>query len=163
MRRAALVYLSLACTAAEAMPHERILCSIMAALDYQVPANIVLAVAELENGQPGRSSKNTDGTLDFGPLQFNTVYLAELHGKYGITRQDVLATGCYPYQLAAWRLHRHIAHDPVGDIWTRAANYHSRTPRVNAVYRAKLMHSADKWANWLDARFKTRDVLNSNH
>jgi hypothetical protein len=149
----------LACADAMAAPHERIVCSIIAALDYQIPANIVLAVAEIENGKPGRASKNANGTLDVGPMQFNTVYLNELHGKYGITEQDVSDRGCYPYQLAAWRLRGHIVHDAWGDIWTRAANYHSYTPRFNSVYRARLIGAAGKWANWLSARFKTRDVL----
>jgi hypothetical protein len=151
----------LVCADAEATPHERIVCSIIAALDYQIPANIVLAVAEIENGRPGHASKNANGTFDFGPMQFNTVYLNELRGKYGITEQDVSDKGCYPYQLAAWRLRKHIVNDTQGDIWTRAANYHSYTPEYNSIYRTKLISSADKWANWLSARFKTRDVLNS--
>jgi len=164
-RRAAfaLGFTLLVCADAGATPHERIVCSIIAALDYQIPANIVLAVAEIENGKPGQTSKNANGTLDFGPMQFNTVYLAELHGKYGITEQDVSDKGCYPYQLAAWRLRGHIVNDTWGDIWTRAANYHSYTPRFNSVYREKLIRSADKWASWLSVRFKTRDVLNTKN
>jgi hypothetical protein len=45
-----------------------------------------------------------------------------------------------------------------GDIWTRAANYHSRSPQHNAAYRADLMLKAKKWADWLAARFFTVDV-----
>ena len=45
-----------------------------------------------------------------------------------------------------------------GDIWTRAANYHSRSPQQNATYRADLMVKAKKWADWLAARFVTLDV-----
>jgi hypothetical protein len=51
--------------------------------------------------------------------------------------------------LAAWRLHGHLTND-TGDIWTRAANYHSRTPYYNAIYRTDLITRANKWANWLD-------------
>ena len=83
-------------------------------------------------------------------------YLREL-ARYGITPTDVAAAGCYPFELATWRLRRHLRHDP-GDLWTRAANYHSRTPRFNAVYRADLMKKAAKWADWLEARFVTLDV-----
>ena len=66
-------------------------------------------------------------------------------------------SGCYPYDLAAWRLRRHIKND-AGDIWTRAANYHSRAPQQNATYRADLRVKAKKWADWLAARFVTVDV-----
>ena len=141
---------------AKAQSHERITCSIIAAIDYQIPANIVLAVAEIENGKPWHASGNGNGTLDYGPMQFNTVYLADMR-KYGITERDVLDTGCYPYQLAAWRLRGHLVNDE-GDIWTRAANYHSHTPKFNAAYRAKLIRAADKWGEWISARFKTREV-----
>ncbi len=85
-----------------------------------------------------------------------SAYLRELE-RYGITANDVAATGCYSFDLAAWRLRMHLRNDK-GDIWTRAANYHSRTPQFNTVYRADLMKKATKWADWLEARFVTLDV-----
>jgi hypothetical protein len=51
----------------------------------------------------------------------------------------------------------HINNDR-GDLWTKAANYHSRTPQYNAVYRADLLVKAGRWADWLEARFVTVDV-----
>lgn len=135
---------------------ERIVCSIASAVKYQVPANIVLAVAEKEGGKPGQWVRNTNGTHDVGAMQFNTAYLREL-ARYGITANDVAAAGCYAFDLAAWRLRRHLRNDQ-GDLWTRAANYHSRTPRFNALYRADLMKKAATWADWLEARFVTLDV-----
>ena len=128
--------------------HERIVCSIAASVHYDVPANIVIAVAEKEAGKPGQWVRNTNGTHDVGAMQFNTAYL-NLTAQYGITAEDVAAEGCYAYDLAAWRLHGHIANDS-GDLWTKAANYHSRTPYFNAIYRADLMKRANKWADRLD-------------
>lgn len=136
---------------------ERVVCSISAAIKYEVPANIVLAVAEKEAGKPGQWVANANGTYDVGSLQFNTKYLRDL-ARYGITVEHVAAAGCYPYDLAAWRLRMHIKND-AGDIWTRAANYHSRTDSFNSIYRADLMRRAARWANWIDARFPTHDVL----
>ncbi|WP_395827931.1 muramidase [Collimonas sp.] len=135
---------------------ERVVCSISAAAKYEIPANIVLAVAEKEGGKPGQWVRNTNGTHDVGPMQFNTAYLSTL-GRYGITADDVAAAGCYPFDLAAWRLRQHIKNDS-GDLWTRAANYHSRTYIYNTTYRADLMVKAVKWADWLAARFVTYDV-----
>ena len=135
---------------------ERIVCSISAAVKYQVPANIILAVAEKEAGKPGQWIRNSNGSYDVGQMQFNTNYLADL-AHYGITANDVAATGCYAFDLAAWRLRKHILHD-TGDLWTRSANYHSRTRRYNAIYREDLMKKALKWADWLEARFVTYDV-----
>ena len=129
---------------------ERIVCSIAASIHYDVPANIVLAVAEKEAGKPWQWVRNSNGTHDVGAMQFNTGYLKGLTEQYGITANDVAAAGCYAYDLAAWRLHGHLQKDS-GDIWTRAANYHSRTPTYNAVYRADLIIKANKWAKQLAA------------
>ncbi|MEQ1531227.1 MAG: transglycosylase SLT domain-containing protein [Methylococcaceae bacterium] len=137
---------------------ERVVCSLSAAMKYEVPANIVLAVAEKEAGKPGQWVLNANGTHDVGAMQFNTGYLSDL-AKYGISANDVAAAGCYSFDLAAWRLRQHIKHDK-GDLWTRAANYHSKTRHYNAIYRADLMAKAVKWADWLEARFVTYNVNN---
>lgn len=140
---------------------ERVVCSITAAIKYNVPANIILAVAEKENGKPGQWVKNSNGSDDVGTMQFNTNYLYDLR-KYGITPEDVAQKGCYPFDLAAWRLSEHLRYDK-GDIWTRAADYHSRTPEYNSVYRADLIRKSAKWENWIETRFQTYsiDIQNS--
>ncbi len=131
---------------------ERVVCSVAAAIKYNVPANIVLAVAELEGGKPGLYRRNSNGSRDVGVMQLNTRYLADL-SAYGITPKDVAEAGCYSYELATWRLRNHLLHDK-GDLWTKAANYHSRTPEYNRPYRTKLKLSATQWAAWLAQRFK---------
>lgn len=143
-----------------ALQEEWIICSIAAAVKYRVPANIVLAVAEKEGGRPGQWRHNRNGTHDVGPMQFNTAYLTDL-ARYGITASDVTTGGCYSFDLAAWRLRQHLYNDK-GDMWTRAANYHSRTPQYNHVYRADLMRKASKWADWIDGRFVTVDMFKAS-
>ena len=129
---------------------ERVVCSIIAAIKYEIPDNILLAIAEKEGGKPGQWVNNRNGTYDVGSMQFNTSYLQDL-SKYGITAEHVARVGCYAYDLAAWRVRLHIRNDK-GDIWTKAANYHSRTPKYNAKYRSDLIARAVKWADWLEER-----------
>lgn len=126
---------------------ERIVCSIASAQQYGLPANAILAVAEQEAGKPGQAVRNTNGTYDLGALQFNTSYMRTL-SKYGIRYEDVQAQGCYPYQLAAWRIRRHVQFDK-GDFWTRVANYHSYTTVHNQRYRAAIITKARRWHIWL--------------
>lgn len=135
---------------------ERIVCSISAAVKYEIPANILLAIAEKEGGQPQQWIRNSNGTQDIGSLQFNTGYLKQLT-RFGITEKDVAAAGCYSYDLAAWRLRLHILRDK-GDIWTRASNFHSRTSSINMVYRRDLMRKAASWADWLAVRYVTHEI-----
>ncbi|NOU12514.1 MAG: hypothetical protein HOO92_00915 [Methylococcaceae bacterium] len=128
---------------------ERIECSIQAANHYHIPALVLLAVAEQEGGKPGQKVRNNNGTYDYGVMQFNTVSLADLR-SFGINESHVLAKGCYPYYLAAWRIAGHLQNDQ-GDIWQRAANYHSRTPNFNKLYRSQLIRRAAKIASRLGA------------
>jgi len=137
---------------------ERVVCSIAAAIQYEIPANILLAIAEKEGGRPGRWVYNSNGTHDVGSMQFNTVFLQDL-SKYGITPDIVAKAGCYSYDLAAWRVRLHIKNDK-GDIWTKVSNYHSRTPKYNAKYRADLIAKAVKWADWLEDRFPSSNTNN---
>lgn len=135
---------------------EIIICSISAAVKYEIPANVFLAIAEKEAGKPGQWVLNSNGTHDVGYMQFNTGYLRDLT-NYGITANDVAAAGCYSFDLAAWRIRQHIKKDK-GDLWTKVANYHSRTYLYNSRYRADLMTKSIKWANWLESRFETTDI-----
>lgn len=77
---------------------ERVVCSIIAAVKYEIPANILLAIAEKEGGKPGQWVRNSNGTNDVGSMQFNTAYLQDL-SKYGITADHVAQTGCHTYDL----------------------------------------------------------------
>ena len=125
----------------------RIVCSISAAQHFGLPPSVLLAVAQIEGGRPGQAVRNTNGTYDLGPMQLNTAWLAQLR-PYGIDPRWAMADGCYPYQLAAWRIRAHLVQDS-GDYWSRVANYHSRTPSYNAPYRAQLIVSAGRWQDWL--------------
>jgi hypothetical protein len=125
-------------------------CCLNAAARARIPPEILLAVAELEGGRPGQWVRNKNGSYDVGPMQFNTRYLKSLR-HHGITAEDVQDSSCYPYELAAWRLGRHLRRDH-GDLYTRAANYHSRSPRHNHTYRSRLIPRAQKWQRWLENR-----------
>jgi hypothetical protein len=141
------------------LEQERIVCSITAAIKYQVPANILLAIAEEEGGKPGMVVINKNGTYDIGPMQFNSVYLHDLQ-KYGISPAHVAANGCYPYDLAAWRLRQHLLRG-TGSVWVRAANYHSRTNKYNFKYQKHIIMGAHKWALWLEAKFPASKLATS--
>ena len=105
----------------------RMYCAVEASTNLSVPADLLYALAMAEGGTPGAKMRNSNGTYDLGYMQFNTAYLKSLE-KFGIRPEDVQSNTCYPFHLAAWRLHQHL--DEQGDdIYQKAAYYHSRTPQ----------------------------------
>ncbi|TWA81518.1 hypothetical protein FBY14_1249 [Azospirillum brasilense] len=135
---------------------EMVLCAVQMAQRYHLPANVLLAVAEQEGGRPGQWVRNDNGTYDVGALQFNTAYLADLR-RFGITPADVADRGCYPYELAAWRIKKHVVEDK-GSFWKRVANYHSRNSAPNQRYQSLIKPRAQKWWRWLTANYATHDL-----
>lgn len=138
------------------LEQQRIECSIEAAKEYGLPADLMLAFAEMEGGKPKLRVRNTNGTYDIGWMQFNTMYLKDL-AKYNITEAHVASSDCFPFKLAAWRIRGHLINDK-GDFWTRAANWHSRTPKYNAIYRNKLIPKTRKWGEWLAKFYKVKPL-----
>jgi len=134
----------------------QIQCAIAAAIHYEVPANVLLAVAEQERGRANTWVRNENGSHDIGVMQFNTTYLTQLQ-RYGIRPEHVASDGCYPFLLASWRIKGHLVND-TGGFWTRVANYHSRTPYYNQRYATSVAQRANRWATWLEAHYPTRTL-----
>ena len=135
------------------MPTALIWCALAASVRYDVPADALLSVYSVERGGTDTWSHDANGTYDVGPLQFNTAYLASLR-KFGITPRAVEGKTCYPWFLAAWRIHDQLVEDR-GGFWTRVARYHSATPRYVATYRRQLLEYAPRWRAWLIAHYPT--------
>lgn len=128
-------------------------CALAASVRYDVPADALLSVYSVERGGTDTWSRDANGTFDIGPLQFNTAYLASLR-RFGITPRVVEGRTCYPWFLAAWRIHNQLVEDH-GGFWTRVARYHSTTPRYVEAYRRKLLEYAPRWRAWLIAHYPT--------
>ena len=135
------------------MPTALIWCALAASVRYDVPADALLSVYSVERGSTDTWSHDANGTYDVGPLQFNTAYLASLR-RFGITPRAVEGKTCYPWFLAAWRIHDQLVEDR-GGFWTRVARYHSATPRYVATYRRQLLEYAPRWRAWLIAHYPT--------
>lgn len=127
-------------------------CVIQAAAKRQVPANVLLGLASIEHGKNGQIVRNkSNDSYDISHFQINSnTFKSELE-PYGIKLSDVQWRGCYNAELAAFLLSKRLneARYQHQDFWTRAANYHSKTPKFNAIYRAKLVKLSTEWANWL--------------
>ncbi len=133
-------------------------CVLESAVHYQVPADVLLAIGQVEAGREGSAIPNTNGTYDLGRAGINTVHLEDLR-RYGVDPQVAMHylryDGCYNYAMAAYLLERSLAGCRQA-YWTCVANYHSATPRFNAVYQERVRPLAAQWAAYLRQHYRVK-------
>lgn len=111
---------------------------------YNVNPLVLLSVLKVESGgRVGIVSRNTNGTDDLGPSQFNTNSWAKLLiEKYKIPREALINDMCQSVRAMAFALRTEI-NGAGGDLWKGVGNYHSRTPKHHAKY-VRLVYGAYK-------------------
>lgn len=114
------------------------------AKDYHLSPFVLLSILKVEsNGRTGRVGKNTNGTEDIGPSQFNTNTWAKvLTQKYKIPRDALLNNMCQSIRALAFAVRTEI-NAAGGDLWQGIGNYHSRTPVHHNKY-IRLVYGAYK-------------------
>lgn len=115
-------------------------CMAAASERYQVPYDLLRAIARTEGGAVGTVARNKNGSADLGVMQINTIHLPFL-ARFGITRDVLVHDACVNVHVGAWILQRELGRG--GDYWTNVGAYNSRTPVHNERYRAKV------WKNLL--------------
>lgn len=97
----------------------------------------LLAVMKTENGRVGAFSPNGDGSYDIGPMQVNTIHLADMSKVFGATpsqlAQLLAYDGCFNVSVGAWLL-RKRTNEAAGDFWYGIGRYHSKTPSKSIQY-----------------------------
>ncbi|MCW5590205.1 MAG: lytic transglycosylase domain-containing protein [Legionellales bacterium] len=111
-------------------------CINRAAVEYRVPAILIISVLKTENGHVGVASKNNNGTYDLGPMQINTSWLPKI-APYGFTWNDLEFNACKNVEVGAWILGMSIASGH--DLSQGVGNYHSHTPYYNMHYSQKVL------------------------
>lgn len=110
-------------------------CADQAALFHRVNPDILKAILVVESGgKPLTLNRNSNGTLDIGVAQINSIHLQEL-ARFGI-RAEHLFDECISAFVAGWHYARQIR--LFGNTWKAVGAYHSRTPSHNAKYQRKI-------------------------
>lgn len=82
---------------------EAVQCAAEASLRYDVPELLIHAVIRKENGRIGGSSRNSNGSLDLGPAQINTLWLKHF-AKFGLTPEHIRDDFCTNINTSAYIL-----------------------------------------------------------
>src|SRR5882762_4685919 len=86
-------------------------CINQAAIVYHVPATLILSVLAVEGGRVGLVSVNKNGSVDYGPMQINSVWLSKLR-PYGYTANRLQYDPCANVMVGTWILAQNIANTP---------------------------------------------------
>lgn len=108
--------------------------AIAAANHYGVDVRLVRAVMAQENCP--ESKRNTNDTIDMGPMCINSVHLTTL-AKYRITALQLMKDQRLNIFIGTWLLRMEFQRTK-GDLWRAIGNYHSRTPDKNADYQQRI-------------------------
>lgn len=116
-------------------------CILQAAQYQSVNPHVLRAILRVESAlNPGAVGRNTNGTVDIGIGQINSIHLKEL-SKYGIGPNHLL-DACVGTYVAAWHLKRVSASG--GNTWESIAKYHSGNPYYNRRYQILLFNELVK-------------------
>jgi soluble lytic murein transglycosylase-like protein len=110
-------------------------CINQAAVTYHVPATLILSVLAIEGGHVGLASVNKNGSVDYGPMQINSIWLTKIQG-YGYTKQQLQYDPCVNVMVGTWILSQNIA--VASTTWRGIGGYHSHTAMLNNRYQKKV-------------------------
>lgn len=127
--------------AAPAFSTEAERCIIPASTYHGINPWILRTVLFVESSlNPAAFGKNTNGTIDIGIGQINSMHLPELK-KYGIESAH-LTDACICTYVSGWYLKKAITER--GNTWEGIASYHSRTPAFNQKYQRLLINELQR-------------------
>lgn len=123
-------------------PSAHAFCFDEAAARYGVNPYVLRGIAFVESGFRADSvSRNSDGSIDYGAMQINSVHLVELK-RFGIAPAQLMVP-CTNVMVAAYLYRKKI--DRYGNSWLAVGAYHSETPVYRDAYWRKVKAAVDSW------------------
>ena len=115
-------------------------CINAAAVNYQVPATTIISVLNTEGGRTGLEHKNDNGSIDYGSMQINSLWLPKL-AQYGISKEELRDNACTNVEVGTWILSQAIADGLMNEkpYLESVAGYNSKTPRFNQQYQKLVL------------------------
>lgn len=113
-------------------------CWEQAARRHQVNPHLLVAIAEVESGlRPDAIGRNTNGSIDIGLMQINSLWLPELR-RHGIVPRDLLDP-CVSVHVGAWVLAQKIRVH--GNTWTAVGAYNAGSAVLRERYARKVIEA----------------------
>jgi soluble lytic murein transglycosylase-like protein len=104
-------------------------CINRAAVIYHVPVPLLLSVMQREDGKNGSANHNKNGTIDYGIMQINSLWLPKI-AAYHYSKDDIQYNrNCKNIYAGTWILSQSIAEGK--DVWSGVGNWVCKFPCVN--------------------------------
>lgn len=120
-------------------------CLLAAASAHRLPPAVLAILLNVEGGQLGRVSGNSNGTVDIGPIQVNEIWLPDLarhwHASVPESFLALRDSFCANVEAGAWILRQDL-NEARGDFWTGVGYYHFRDPATKTAYLRKVLAQA---------------------
>jgi len=117
-------------------------CLTAAAAAHRLPPAVLVILLKVEGGSLGRVSRNSNGTVDIGPLQVNTVWVPKIAAHWSATPATAFLALrdnlCANLEGGAWIL-RQAMDEAHGDFWGGVGIYHSHNPDYKARYLRQVL------------------------
>lgn len=113
-------------------------CWYEAAQKYNLPPDLLYAIAHVESGNRANAiGRNTNGSYDIGVMQINSMHLPMLREKYGIREDDLIKNPCLNVHIGAMILRQSI--DKYGWNWRGLGAYNAASDHKRAAYAGRVL------------------------
>jgi len=120
-------------------------CILAAARVHQLPPAMLVILLNVEGGSLGRVSRNTNDTVDIGPMQVNQIWIplvaAHWHAAAASTFRALRDDFCANVEAGAWILRQGLD-EAGGDFWRGVGYYHSHDPDEKTRYLQAVLRQA---------------------
>ena len=122
-------------------------CILAAAQLHRLPPAVLVVLLNVEGGVIGHVSRNTNDTVDIGPMQVNQVWLPQLarhwNASISTTFLALRDNFCANVEGGAWIL-RQALDEAHGDFWQGVAIYHSHDPGYQNDYLGHVLREIER-------------------
>ena len=117
-------------------------CIEAAAEAHHLPLAVDLILLRVEGGSVGAVTRNTNDTVDIGPMQVNTIWVPVVARHWQASDADTYAAlrdnFCANVEAGSWIL-RQAIDEAHGNLWEGVGLYHSHDPAFKADYLRKVL------------------------